>query len=207
MMMTSHSNLIALASIPIVSALIGYVTNYIAVKMLFRPKMPCRVLGITLQGLVPRRQKEIAASLGKMIERDLLSHSDIQAALKGAETSQEAAAFLNEQIDLFVQRLGAQNPMIGAFLQGPLLEQVKGMLAAQMSEKFPVFMERVVERLESRLDIQEIVRSKVEAFDLTKLEAVIQEVTARELKMIEALGGVLGFIIGVLQVGVMVAFP
>jgi uncharacterized membrane protein YheB (UPF0754 family) len=205
-MMISPSNLLAVVSIPVVSALIGYVTNYIAVKMLFRPHRPRMFLGVTMQGLVPRRQKEIAASLGKMIERDLISHADIQAALSSKDTIEEASSFLNEQVDLFVERLSSQNPMIGAFLQGPLLEQVKGLLGAQMSERFPMFMERVIERVEDRLDIKSIVQSKVESFDLSKLEAVIQEVTARELKMIEFLGGVLGFIIGLLQVLVMVVF-
>jgi uncharacterized membrane protein YheB (UPF0754 family) len=205
--MTSHSNLLAVSSIPVVSALIGYVTNYIAVKMLFRPHSPKRILGVTIQGLVPQRQSEIAASLGKLIERDLISHSDIQEALRSKETTDEAAAFLNEQVDHFVQRLALQNPMVGAFLQGPLLDQVKGVLSAQMAERFPVFMERVVERLEGRLDIKSIVQNKVEAFDLSKLEAVIQEVSARELKMIEVLGGVLGFFIGLIQVAIMLAFP
>jgi uncharacterized membrane protein YheB (UPF0754 family) len=205
--MTSHSNLLAISSIPVISALIGYVTNYIAVKMLFRPHSPKRILGFRIQGLVPQRQREIAASLGKMIERDLISHADIQEALKSKETTEEAAAFLNEQIDHFVQRLASQNPMIGAFLQGPLLEQVKGLLSAQMAERFPVFMERVVERVEGQLDIKAIVQSKVEAFDLTKLEAIIYEVTSRELKTIELLGGVLGFLIGLAQVAIMVAFP
>jgi uncharacterized membrane protein YheB (UPF0754 family) len=202
-MMTSRSDLLLLVSIPLVSALIGYVTNYIAVVMLFRPHKPRRFIGLSLQGLVPRRQKEIAESLGAMIERDLFSHSDIQQALQSAETTEEAAAFLNEQIDQFIQKLSAQNPMIGMFVQGPLLDQVKGMLRDQMTDRFPQFIERVVDRVEHKLDVSEIVRKKVEAFDLTKLEAIIHEVSARELKTIEVLGGVLGFFVGLVQVGIM----
>jgi uncharacterized membrane protein YheB (UPF0754 family) len=171
--------------------------------MLFRPHKPRRFLGLALQGLVPRRQKEIAQSLGAMIERDLFSHSDIQQALQSAETTEEAAAFMNEQIDQFIQKLSAQNPMIGMFVQGPLLDQVKGMLRDQMTERFPQFIERVVDRVEHKLDVSEIVRKKVEAFDLTKLEAIIHEVSARELKTIEVLGGVLGFLVGLVQVGIM----
>ncbi len=201
--MTSRSDLLLLVSIPLVSALIGYVTNYIAVVMLFRPHKPRRFIGLSLQGLVPRRQKEIAESLGAMIERDLFSHSDIQQALQSAETTEEAAAFLNEQIDQFIQKLSAQNPMIGMFVQGPLLDQVKGMLRDQMTDRFPQFIERVVDRVEHKLDVSEIVRKKVEAFDLTKLEAIIHEVSARELKTIEVLGGVLGFFVGLVQVGIM----
>jgi uncharacterized membrane protein YheB (UPF0754 family) len=94
--------------------------------------------------------------------------------------------------------------MIGMFVQGPLLEQVKGMLQGQLQEKFPLFMARVVERVEHKLDVSEIVRTKVESFDLTKLEAVIHEVSARELRTIEVLGAVLGFLVGIVQVGVLV---
>ena len=204
MTMTSRSDLLVLFSIPVISAFIGYVTNYIAVMMLFRPHRPVRLMGLTLHGLVPRRQKDIAASLGAMIERDLLSHEDIQAALASTETTVEATAFLNEQIDLFIQNLAAQNPMIGMFVQGPLLEQVKGMLATQMSQRFPEFMGRVVEKVEHRLDVSEIVRTKIERFDLSKLESIIYEVSSRELKTIEVLGGVLGFLVGLGQVAIMI---
>lgn len=202
--MTSHSSPAVLISIPIISALIGYVTNYIAVVMLFRPHRPVKLCCFTVQGLVPRRQKEIAQSLGAMIERDLFSHADIQAALSSAETTEEATAFVNEQVGLFVQKLAAENPMVGMFMQGPLLEQVQGMLRAQMASSFPQCIARVVDKVEHKLDVSEIVRHKVEAFDLTKLEAIIHEVSARELKTIEVLGGVLGFLVGLTQVGLMV---
>lgn len=201
--MTSHSSFWFLVSLPIVSALIGYVTNYIAVVMLFRPHKPVRVVGLRFQGLVPRRKNEIAQSLGAMIEHNLFSHADIQEALKSADTSQEASVFLNEQVDIFVQKLAAQNPMVGMFLQGPLLEQVKGLLGEQMAEKFPALLERVVEKAEHKLDVSEIVRAKIESFDITKLEQIIHEVSARELKTIEVLGGVLGFLVGLVQVGFM----
>jgi uncharacterized membrane protein YheB (UPF0754 family) len=208
MKMISHSNWWALASLPFVSALIGYVTNFIAVKMLFRPHVARRFCGLTLQGLVPRRQREIAASLGALIERDLISSADLQEALKkgalgSADALAEAATFLNEQVDLFVQRLSQQNPMVGMFLQGPLLEQVREALVAQMKERLPELIDRVVKRVDGVLDVKGTVQSKVERFDLTKLESVILEVSARELQTIEWLGGVLGFLIGVAQVGVL----
>jgi len=202
--MTSHYSLWALLSVPVIAALIGYITNYIAVRMLFRPHKPARFLGITFQGLVPRRQKEIAASLGSMIERDLFSQADIHAALSGSETAEEATAFMSEQIDAFAQKIGAQNPMVGMFLQGPLLDQIKQTLAGQMTQRFPEFMERVVTRVEHRLDVSEIVARKIEGFDLSKLESLIYEISARELRTIEILGGVLGFLVGLVQVGIMV---
>ncbi|HHT66442.1 MAG TPA: DUF445 family protein, partial [Clostridiales bacterium] len=50
----------------IVGALIGWFTNYLAVKMLFRPIRPWRIplTKIELQGLIPKRREEIAVTIG-----------------------------------------------------------------------------------------------------------------------------------------------
>jgi uncharacterized membrane protein YheB (UPF0754 family) len=110
---------------------------------------------------------------------------------------------MNEQVDAFVAKFVASNPMVGMFLQGSMLDQVKSVLAGQIAEKFPQFIGRMVEKVEEGLDIQGVIQQKVEAFDLSKLEGLIQEVSNKELKTIEVLGGVLGFFVGVVQVGFM----
>ena len=81
------------------------------------------------------------------------------------------------------------------------------MLLAQMGEKLALLIERVVERAEHKLDVSAIVAAKVEKFDLGKLESLIYEVSARELKTIELLGGVLGFLVGVGQVALIQVLP
>jgi len=49
--------------IPIISAFIGWFTNWIAIKMLFHPREPKKFLGLTLHGIFPKRQKVIAEKL------------------------------------------------------------------------------------------------------------------------------------------------
>jgi uncharacterized membrane protein YheB (UPF0754 family) len=62
-----------------------------------------------------------------------------------------------------------------------------------------------VDRVEHKLDVSAIVQQKIEAFDISKLESIIYEVSARELKTIEVLGGVLGFVVGLAQVALLSA--
>ena len=62
---------------PLLGGLIGYVTNWLAVKMIFRPFKPRSFLGIRVQGLIGKRQKELAASIGEAVGGHLLSHQDI----------------------------------------------------------------------------------------------------------------------------------
>ena len=46
--------------LPIIAALIGWSTNYLAVKMLFHPRLPLRIMGFSIQGVFPKRQKQLA---------------------------------------------------------------------------------------------------------------------------------------------------
>jgi uncharacterized membrane-anchored protein YjiN (DUF445 family) len=88
--------LIFLVTLPLVGALIGYVTNAVAIKMLFRPLKPIKIFGIRLPftpGILPRERHKLADSIGSMVERKLLTpeilrerflKEDVRAALHGS---------------------------------------------------------------------------------------------------------------------------
>lgn len=74
--------IIQLVSGPVVGAVIGYFTNYIAVKMLFRPRNPVKIGKVTLPltpGIIPKRKGDLAASIGKAVGDNLFTGSDLAA--------------------------------------------------------------------------------------------------------------------------------
>ena len=199
----NSSQLASIISIPVISGLIGWVTNYIAVKMIFRPQRPIRFLGLTLQGLVPRRQRELAQSIGEIVERELVSHEDIEAAIHTPDFQSELGALVENKIDDFLSKSLGSNPLIALFDQSDTIQQLKHSLRDQLQNSAPEIIESVLKGLEKHLDFQRVVQQKVEGFDLGKLEEIIQRIASRELKAIEYLGGVLGFIIGLGQLGLL----
>jgi uncharacterized membrane protein YheB (UPF0754 family) len=61
---------------PLVGAVIGFITNVVAIRMLFRPLKEIRVFGIRLPftpGILPRQRHKLALSIGSMVERELLT--------------------------------------------------------------------------------------------------------------------------------------
>jgi uncharacterized membrane protein YheB (UPF0754 family) len=61
---------------PVVGAIIGYVTNAVAIKMLFRPLKELRLFGVRLPftpGILPRERHKLADSIGRMVEQELLT--------------------------------------------------------------------------------------------------------------------------------------
>ena len=87
-------------TLPVVGACVGYATNWLAVRMLFRPRR--RTLG--LQGLIPKRRAEIASKIAATVERELVRPSDIEAMLSDPEL--HAAA--EREIDLRVREFLAR---------------------------------------------------------------------------------------------------
>src|SRR5690554_7808184 len=68
-----------LAVIPLIASLIGWITNVIAIKMIFRPINPVRIpiLNITLQGIIPKRRKTLARSIAEVIDHELVSFGEV----------------------------------------------------------------------------------------------------------------------------------
>lgn len=69
---------------PAVGAAIGYLTNALAVKMLFRPYSEKRIGRLRLPftpGVIPRRRKALARALGDAVGRQLVTQSDLREAI------------------------------------------------------------------------------------------------------------------------------
>jgi len=66
---------------PFLGAVIGYVTNAIAIRMLFRPLTQVRVLGVRLPltpGIIPKQRTQLAESIGQMVSRELLTEEAVR---------------------------------------------------------------------------------------------------------------------------------
>ncbi|MHC5064165.1 MAG: DUF445 domain-containing protein, partial [Planctomycetota bacterium] len=68
---------LTLIAIPLLGGLIGYLTNRLAVKMIFRPIKPINILGFRVQGLMAKRQEALAQSIGTVVGGHLLRHEDV----------------------------------------------------------------------------------------------------------------------------------
>lgn len=73
---------------PLIGAVIGYITNWIAVKMMFRPLKPIRIGKFTLPftpGIIPKNKGRLAEAIGNTISNDLLTDEDIKNILLSEE--------------------------------------------------------------------------------------------------------------------------
>lgn len=186
---------------PFITAAIGWFTNWVAIKMLFHPREPMQVLFWKWQGLIPRRQNQLAAEAAEIIEREIMQQHVIVNEIKkiDLEPYLESAAH-----KVVWNRIGPQLkaiPLLGGFINEGTLAKFEVIAAASMKEEAGPLMEKVAGEFESSVNLKQLIEENIAEFDLERLESIVNQVAQREFRTIERLGAVLGFIIGCAQVG------
>ena len=186
---------------PVLAALIGWVTNYLAIKMLFHPREEVKVLGISLQGVFPKRQKQLALKLGTLVSEELLSMEQITEKIKAHATSDETMDAIGKRIEMTIrEKLVHAFPMLSMFLSDDMVEKVTNLFRKELKDFLSQSVDELSTKLENNLDISEVVREKVEDFSSDKVEDLLFNLMKKEFKFIEIAGAVLGFGIGCVQV-------
>jgi uncharacterized membrane protein YheB (UPF0754 family) len=186
-------------TIPAIGGLIGWSTNWLAVKMIFRPIRARRVLGIRVQGLVPRRQQDLAKAIGRVVGTHLVEHKDIVKSLNKIDLAAVFGSVLDRGLGPKISELRSL-PLIGGFLTEERVGEIRASIVQGIMQHKDAVLDEVERGLEKGLDVPHLVEEKVSAFAVEKLEKMILEVASRELKSIVVLGGVLGVLIGLCQV-------
>jgi uncharacterized membrane protein YheB (UPF0754 family) len=131
-----------------VGAAIGYVTNYVAIKLLFRPYKPVKLKNILIfpQGVIPREKNTLAKKVGAVVKNYILSEEEIKKIVTNKGVKKEIEIFLEEEIEKFLSQditeltpkdelaknLGAwidnliksKFPMLGSFIDATSIERL-----------------------------------------------------------------------------------
>ncbi|MEE2948013.1 MAG: DUF445 family protein [Verrucomicrobiota bacterium] len=190
--------------LPVIAAVIGWATNYLAVRMLFHPREEKRILGLRIQGVFPKRQQALAEKLGQLVARELFSMEDVRQHLQGAEFIEHVTKVIGEKVEDFLQNnLSEAIPMASMFLGSDMVDKIKHSLVDCLARAVPELGEMFIGHLEKNMDVELVVREKVAAFSSDKLEEMLLGIMRREFRFIEGVGAVLGFVIGLVQLGIL----
>jgi len=145
-----------------VGASIGYITNYIAIKMLFRPYKPIKIGEVTIfpQGVIPREKKVLAKKVGEVVRDYILSEEEIKKIITSDEVKEEIEKFLDEKIENIL------NKNIQEFLtKEEIAEKFAEIIENVVKEKFSMFasfiskdmLKDILIRLEIPLKLNQII--------------------------------------------------
>ncbi len=190
-----------LYTIPFISAFIHWLTIWMALKLLFHPRQPRNILGFKLHGIFPKRQKQIAESLGKIVGQELLSFGDIEKTITDPANVQKILPVVDQHIDHFLrEKLKKSMPVISVFIGEKTIKDLKNVFMKELEELFPVILKNYVGHIKTDLDLERIVVEKIAGFSSEKLEEMLNRILTKEFRFVEVIGAALGFFIGLLQI-------
>ena len=185
---------------PLIGAAIGWFTNWLAIKMLFRPRKPVKILGWTLQGVIPRRHAQLASRIAETVEDRLLTQEDLEKAMSGVQW--------HDEVNLLIRRVLHERGPGGIIDKIPGLSRAWKMVVLPslqdvLSKEIIRFLNRYrssfLTRLRGSVNIREIVENKVQQFEVEALESLVVDVAKKEFSHIQWVGAVTGALIGVAQ--------
>ncbi|NOY86248.1 MAG: DUF445 family protein [Deltaproteobacteria bacterium] len=188
------------AIFPVVGALVGWITNRIAIIMLFRPRKPISFLGFRIQGLIPQRQHQIAQRIAETVEQELLTVEDLDEAMSGVQWEDEVRSTLTSILHtkgpgMFIGKI----PGIAKAWEALILPQIIDLLAPEINRLIARYRDSFVRKLRNSVDIRQIVADRIEQFEIQTLETLIFALASREFKHIEWVGALTGALIGAIQ--------
>ena len=169
----------------------------IAIKLIFEPREPRRILGLKVQGLFHQRQKEVAEEFGNLVTEVVFSDARLREELSREEAKAKLMVWVGEEVDRVMAQYDA-HPM-RAMIPDALLEQVRGKLEDLVDEEFSREDGILGAVASQSAPLRHEIQTRMSALDPMSFENVLRPAfQAEEWKLIAA-GAALGLGAGFLQ--------
>lgn len=185
---------------PLFGLIVGWFTDWLALKMIFNPKEPVRILGIEWQGLFLKRRKEVAADYGALIADEIITpHKVIEAILRGP-LSDRVFALVRKQVQAALDRnTGLAKPLVVFTVGSTRYQQMKRTITAKVMQRLPETMTYVEDYARETMDIRNLLVRKMQHLDELQFEALIRPAFEQDEWILITVGAVLGFVMGEAQ--------
>jgi uncharacterized membrane protein YheB (UPF0754 family) len=107
---------------------------------------------------------------------------------------------IDRHIDHFLRvKLVDKMPVVGMLIGEKTVSELKSVFMEEMQALFPVVMSTYMGTLQNRMDIEKIIVEKINRFSSDRLEQIFYATMTKEIRFAGIMGGILGFVIGMLQ--------
>ena len=182
-----------------IGGFIGWFTNKIAIKMLFRPIKPIRLGVMTLQGVLPKRKNQIAVSIGETVEAQFVNKEELLQSLLDEQTKHSILASIQR---ILVAKIKEVVPSMMLAMLGQGLDDLVRKLIHDHGDDLLNELIESLNKNESVMPIRTIVTQKINDLDMIEFESLVMNIVKQELRHIETVGLVLGIFIGIAQYGI-----
>ena len=190
---------------PVFGLFTGWFTDWLALKMIFEPKEPVRYLGVLeWQGLFIKRREEVGAQYGALIAQEILTPRNIMDAILRGPLSDRLFAMVQKQVRRVVdEQTGLAKPLVVFAVGTARYQEMKEVVARKVMDRLPDTMRHIEKYAADAMDIRNTLVAKMQQLTNDEFEGILRPAFRQDEWKLIAVGAALGFLVGELQVHLM----
>ena len=183
---------------PIFGFITGFVSDWLALNMLFRPKERRSFLGISFQGVLQVKREEITRDYAEIMATDLFAPSVLFEAIMTGPGADRLFAMVQREVEGALDQQGGTlvRLTVGTQRYRELKQKISDRVLERMTESFSEF-EAYAAR---QLAVEELLQEKMNQLSNDEFESIMRPVFKDDEWLMISVGAILGFLVGELQV-------
>ncbi len=186
--------------LPLFGILVGYSTNYLAIKLIFRPLNPIRIGKLVVQGMFIRRQVEVSTEYSKMVASKIITIENIFEYIIRGPGSTQLREIVQKQIENTInETAGIIRPLVEISTGSQLFLQIRNIACFRFMQELPMNIRHVFGYAANALNLEQVLREKMIALSNHEFEAFLRPVFKEDEFKLIVIGAILGGIAGLIQ--------
>ncbi|MEN4475219.1 DUF445 domain-containing protein [Mycolicibacterium cosmeticum] len=181
---------------------VGFISDYIALNMLFRPIHPTKFLGfIPFQGLLHAQRDTITRDYARILSEDLFSAEILFDGVLRGPGADKLFALVAKEVDAAIDaQTGVAKPLVKFAVGTERYNAVKNNLVHMVLEKLPTTLHEAQDYAMNALDLEQTIIDKMSQLSNEEYESILRPVFKDDEPTMIAVGAILGGVVGEIQV-------
>ncbi|HEY7053213.1 MAG TPA: DUF445 domain-containing protein [Mycobacterium sp.] len=187
---------------------VGFISDYIALNMLFRPLHPKKFFGLfPFQGLLHAERDKITRDYAKILADDLFSPELLFDGVLHGPGSDKLFALVAKEVDAAIDaQTGVAGPLVALAVGTKRYRALKDRVVALVLERLPTTLQEAQDYATSVMDLETTIVEKMSQLTNEEYESILRPVFKDDEPLMIAVGAVLGGVVGEIQVQIMEFF-
>ncbi|MCB0756166.1 MAG: hypothetical protein KDB98_11270 [Flavobacteriales bacterium] len=186
--------------LPLGGLIVGWATNWLALKMIFNPKREVRIAGLKFHGLFIKRQNEVATEYSKIVSAKILTVERMFDRIFRGKASDDLVGIMHGHVKRAIdEQAGLSKNIYQLFAGTKKYDELKNMAATRFVESLPFSIHRTFEYTETALDLETTMREKMAGLSPDEFEGVLRPAFQEDEWILILVGAALGGLAGFAQ--------
>lgn len=187
--------------LPAGGLVVGYLTNFLALKLIFRPIHPIKVGPFSVQGLFMKRQNEVSEEYARILANDLLKAEHIFEFIVETNGMDSIAELSRKQVKQMVDTTtgSTRKALLQLTVGNRKYERIKHLAAEMLVEALPASITNMFDYADRSLEIEKTLSDKLKSLSKLDFEDVLHPIFQEDEVVLIIVGAVLGAVAGFIQ--------